>query len=357
MTDKPEEPKEILGTATYDPSDDKLRFYAFHRLDPEIYAKFKKLGFGYAPRQGWIGQVWTPEREDLVLQYSDNIDDEDKTLAERTEERSERFTQYADHAHNNAEAAQGRVHAIADNIPFGQPILVGHHSERHARADQERIFNGMHKAVNEWNRAEYWKDRATRTLRHAAYKELPAVRFRKIKTLKSDLRKHQKEQKRYDPNSAEGQGNIDWLDWEAKNEKHLTDPSEIKAWKNKVIENSAVHHQRWIDHLLNRIAYEMALYEGNEIPSQKTGTPIEKGGQVLCGSYITHIRMWFEVLKVNKDREGNVNSVTIPSTVTWRKHWIVKTDIIKGIRSKEMIAAGTFPDDCTDILIFPTPAE
>ena len=39
-------------------------------------------------------------------------------------------------------------------------VLVGHHSERHARRDQERIENGMRRAVRLWETSEYWSRRA-----------------------------------------------------------------------------------------------------------------------------------------------------------------------------------------------------
>jgi len=65
------------------------------------------------------------------------------------------------------------VSAIADNIPFGQPILVGHHSERRARRDAEKIENGMRKAVKLWETSEYWAQRAKGAINHAKYKDLP----------------------------------------------------------------------------------------------------------------------------------------------------------------------------------------
>jgi Domain of unknown function (DUF3560) len=61
----------------------------------------------------------------------------------------------------------------ADNIPLGQPILIGHHSESHARKDAERSENGMHKTVKIGHTAKYWEDRAKGALRHAKYKEPP----------------------------------------------------------------------------------------------------------------------------------------------------------------------------------------
>lgn len=53
-----------------------------------------------------------------------------------------------DHSASNekkSEAAFGTAKQIADGIPFGQPILVGHHSEGRARRDQKRIVGGMAK--------------------------------------------------------------------------------------------------------------------------------------------------------------------------------------------------------------------
>jgi hypothetical protein len=43
---------------------------------------------------------------------------------------------------------------------MGQPILVGHHSERHARADQRRIDQSMNKSVEADKRADYYAGRA-----------------------------------------------------------------------------------------------------------------------------------------------------------------------------------------------------
>ncbi len=56
------------------------------------------------------------------------------------------------------------VERLAAMIPPGQPILVGHHSERRARRDAQRIENGMKRAVMLFERAEYWEERARRSL-------------------------------------------------------------------------------------------------------------------------------------------------------------------------------------------------
>ena len=94
---------------------------------------------------------------------------------------ADRFVDYKDKRIGDAERAHEAVSRIADNIPIGQPILIGHHSERHARKDAERIDNGMRKTVKMWHTAKYWEERAKGALRHAKYKELFGVRHRPTK--------------------------------------------------------------------------------------------------------------------------------------------------------------------------------
>src|SRR3954468_9974507 len=82
-------------SASYSPEDNKLRLYASERLPRELYDRVKAAGFRWAPQQKlFFAPMWTPEREDLLLELCDDIGDEDTSLAERAEERSERFEGY-----------------------------------------------------------------------------------------------------------------------------------------------------------------------------------------------------------------------------------------------------------------------
>lgn len=65
------------------------------------------------------------------------------TRRERKEWRLARRLEWAASRDRKAAAGFQRARTIADAIPLGQPILVGHHSERHARRNQERIESGM----------------------------------------------------------------------------------------------------------------------------------------------------------------------------------------------------------------------
>lgn len=363
---------DFLGTATYSPEDNKLRFYAFARLSKEDYQRAKDSGFKWAPKQElFFAPAWTPGREDLLIEWCGEIDDEDKTLTERQEERAERFEEYSDNRAKDADSAHKAVAAIADNIPFGQPILVGHHSEKRARRDAAKIENGMRRAVKAWEQSKYWTDRAASAIRHAKYKELPSVRARRIKTIEADKRKTERtkahaenvlkfwrgEMKgkkkgtdeivtiavtrasalwfsnsydhcsqcypldKYprtnaDVSTYEGQmglwsalgGNINGEDPE---HVAIISPEQAAEISIKAHAGSLERCNRWIAHYENRLAYERAmLADSGGIATDRTGP--EKGGACKC--WASHRGGFSYIVKVNQvtvtvlDNWGNTNA-------------------------------------------------
>jgi hypothetical protein len=78
----------------------------------------------------------------------------------RLEAKLERRTVWAGKAAARSESRFARARSIGDGIPFGQPILVGHHSERRSRADAQRIHSNLTKAVEESHLAEHHEQRA-----------------------------------------------------------------------------------------------------------------------------------------------------------------------------------------------------
>lgn len=175
-------------TATYSPEDNKLRINPAFRLDSDDYARAKEAGFRWCPKQEHFAASWSPQAEDIAKEFAGEVGDEDKGLVERAEERADRFQGYAESRAEEADAAHAVVERITSGIPLGQPILVGHHSEKHARRDAERIDSAMRKAVNAFETADYWKRRAAGALAAAKYKELPGVRARRIKKLEAEAR-------------------------------------------------------------------------------------------------------------------------------------------------------------------------
>lgn len=69
------------------------------------------------------------------------------TRRERLERKLELRREWADKAIAKADSHFNAAHRIGDAIPFGQPILIGHHSERHHRRDIERIDSNMRNGI------------------------------------------------------------------------------------------------------------------------------------------------------------------------------------------------------------------
>ncbi len=61
--------------------------------------------------------------------------------AARLEARIDRMRQRADKELTEARATLDRAHQMAQAIPFGQPILIGHHSEGRDRRYRDRIHS------------------------------------------------------------------------------------------------------------------------------------------------------------------------------------------------------------------------
>ncbi|WP_341509445.1 DUF3560 domain-containing protein [Photobacterium damselae subsp. damselae] len=78
----------------------------------------------------------------------------------RTEAKRERLLERAEKASAESDRYYKESKERASHIPFGQPILVGHHSEARARRDAERIYNDMGKSVMASKKAAHLESRA-----------------------------------------------------------------------------------------------------------------------------------------------------------------------------------------------------
>ena len=318
-------------TATYSPEDNKLRLRSPYRLDAETYATARKLGFIYAPEQGlFVAPKWSPEREDFLTELCGEIGDEDTSLVDRTAERADRFTDYSAKRAQDAHRAREGVQAITEGIPLGQPILVGHHSEKHARRDAERIENGMRKAVKMWETSQYWKSRAAGAISAAKYKERPDVRARRIKTLEAEERGHQRPTKKAELFlklwEAPGLDMRRALQIASRDYGFWSDLNSGKISAEQARDNATANHRRSIEHaarhlahLAHRLEYERAMLEESGYappPKPKTAAalpllnyhgPISYRNPYHRGEFIkgeAHHMTKAEFARINADYKG-----------------------------------------------------
>src|SRR5690606_8730853 len=74
--------------------------------------------------------------------------------------RKARYEERAGQAHAQSDAVASQASRMADAIPMGQPILVGHYSEGRDRRYRERISRGFEQSVELQKKAEHYARQA-----------------------------------------------------------------------------------------------------------------------------------------------------------------------------------------------------
>lgn len=149
---------------------------------PQIW-KIEKAA-GALRAAGWAVEI------DINLDDQRSFADAEADRIERAEERADRHAGYADNAASRSAAAINRVHQIGERFAGGQPILVGHHSERGARADQQRMDQGMRRSIAEDDKSTYHAERAAAAGEYQARREdIPRTlrRLKKLQAARRDL--------------------------------------------------------------------------------------------------------------------------------------------------------------------------
>ncbi len=81
---------------------------------------------------------------------------------EKLEAKRERYLERAAAAREKSDAQWKRAREMGSAIPFGQPILVGHHSEKADRAFRDRMSRHYDKAMELGDKADYYEKKAAR---------------------------------------------------------------------------------------------------------------------------------------------------------------------------------------------------
>ena len=275
----------VTITATYSPEDNKLRLYASSRLDAEPYARVKEAGFKWAPKQElFVAPKWTPAREDLAMELAGDIEAEEMTLAERAAIKAERLDALAVKRHGQATSLQRHANELSQAFYMGQPILIGHHSERKARKTKERMDAAQSKAIQAEKAANHWLYRAEGVEHYANMKNAPRVRANRIKTLLAELRDLQRginaghkalevwaklttdEQIRYALGRLPSETTLSGWDSYSKVDRGEMSPADARELCMKAAELrvNGPNRKRWIHHILNRLAFERSML--GEVP-------------------------------------------------------------------------------------------
>jgi len=147
-------------------------------MQKNIYSKFiPNVWLAKCPEQHKRGEVITlttkygRENSHIVFNliaekegffYYSIVREDGFNIQERAKRKAERLQGFAFNAEKRSSEAYKRsdLSEAKTGIVFGQPILVGHHSERGHRRTIERARNAMDKSVEESNKAEQYQSRA-----------------------------------------------------------------------------------------------------------------------------------------------------------------------------------------------------
>lgn len=90
------------------------------------------------------------------------------SFEQKRQERIERLKDRAAAAQAESDRLQTQASARASVIPLGQPILVGHHSERRDRNYRNKIHRQFEKSIEAADKAKYYADKAKAAERNTA---------------------------------------------------------------------------------------------------------------------------------------------------------------------------------------------
>jgi hypothetical protein len=164
----------------------------------EIRTKLKNAGF----RWSGIQKVWYARgyygyssviAEEIATYGGEigeplSIEEKVEQKLERAEARQERYEERAEKALATGEALVTDARKMADIIPFGQPILVGHYSEKGDRAYRGRIDNKFRKGFETLRKAKYYEQRAESSSKAADKLFDTGATLRRIKKIEAQWR-------------------------------------------------------------------------------------------------------------------------------------------------------------------------
>lgn len=143
---------------------------------------------------------WTVELEideDTARSFAEAEADREQRAADR----ADRLTEAAGRAQASADAGYRRAHEIAEHIPPGQPVLIGHHSEGAHRRALSRMDSGMRRFAEGTKDAERLGERAQTAAAYSDRRNDPARTLRRIEKLEADRRRVERSRSRCTPGS------------------------------------------------------------------------------------------------------------------------------------------------------------
>ena len=240
-----------------------LQLQSSEKPSQDIINQLKANGFRWSPRQKlWYAKETSYRVEFLssIAAYEGEVG-ERLTFAEKMDakvkhaaDRAERFEALAEKTHDKANQLHSDAERMASVIPFGQPILIGHHSERSDRNYRDRIHNKYGKAFETFDKAKEYEEKASTASEYESRIFNVGTTLRRIKKLEAQQRSclldSDRHLLRWSSALARFKAGIDTERWDLLsrehlewNERHYDAPQEqIDYWKSVVAKSG---HKVW----------------------------------------------------------------------------------------------------------------
>lgn len=113
----------------------------------------------------------------------------EERIAQRAQDRIDRLEARADRQEARAGQEYAAYRQIAEHIPLGQPVLLGHHSQARAERDIDRMGARMDGAVQHQERADQARSAATSARDHQRHRHDPVTVANRVERLAADVRR------------------------------------------------------------------------------------------------------------------------------------------------------------------------
>lgn len=169
--------------------------FSVARLSDEQYRQMRALGWKHS---SYRHQFYTNR---TFPGYPDGLDLLDGGDCDYSNERADRLRERAGKHQAAGDALLSRAKQTFDMIPFGQPMMPGHHSYKADKNRRERAWNKMGKGYDEQDYARTLEQRAAASEVFQQRREDPGVLWRSLEKFRAQFRSFLR-QYRPDPDPA-----------------------------------------------------------------------------------------------------------------------------------------------------------
>lgn len=163
---------------------------------------------------------------------------------------------------------------MLDAIPMGQPILVGHHSERADRRYRGRAHDHLDASVQEERKSDYWSNRADAAAGYQAKRANVGTTLRRIEKLEAS--------ERFWANTLKtGHNSAGWT---------TSNPDQVEE----------------INRRLADVREQLSYWREQIAAAEQAGVKLWSKTDFAKGDFVRSGRTWYEVMRVN------AKSLTVP---------------------------------------------